>query len=107
MARIAFVDARDIAAVAVAALLDAAGSAGATYEISGPQALTIEDVAELIAAAAGRPVVAADPPPEEALAGLPPWFAAVEGDMLRRVRDGVSAESRTTWNVSRDERRPR
>ncbi len=50
-----FVDADDIAAVAVAALTQD-GHNGQTYELSGPRAVTFAQAAELIAAATGRPV---------------------------------------------------
>jgi len=50
-----FVDADDIADVAVAALTED-GHAGRTYELTGPRALTFADVAAEISAAAGRPV---------------------------------------------------
>jgi uncharacterized protein YbjT (DUF2867 family) len=91
-AKIAFVDARDIAAVAVAALLDPADSAGSAYEITGPEGLTLVQVAELVAAASGRPVVAADPPVAEAVAGLEPWLVDQLTGVLERVRDGVFGE---------------
>lgn len=91
-AKIAFVDARDIAAVAVAALLDRESSAGAAYEITGPAALTLDEVAEVVAGASGRPVRAVDPPVDEALAGLPPWLADQMDGVLQRVRDGVFGE---------------
>ena len=91
-ARIAFVDARDIAAVAVAALLDPDASTGAAYEITGPEALTLKEVADLVAAASGRPVEAADPPIEDAVAGLEPWFAGLLTDVFVRVREGVFGE---------------
>ncbi|MET9065209.1 NAD(P)H-binding protein [Streptosporangium sandarakinum] len=50
-----FVDAEDIAAVAVAALTED-GHEGRTYELSGPRALTIAEALALISEAAGRPV---------------------------------------------------
>ncbi|GIJ77638.1 Uncharacterized conserved protein YbjT, contains NAD(P)-binding and DUF2867 domains [Micromonospora phaseoli] len=50
-----FVDADDIADVAVACLT-AAGHAGRTYEITGPHALSFGEAAEILADAAGRPV---------------------------------------------------
>jgi uncharacterized protein YbjT (DUF2867 family) len=53
----AFVDADDIAAVAAETLLDPGAHAGARYTLSGPQALTFGEAADIIAAAAGRPVV--------------------------------------------------
>jgi uncharacterized protein YbjT (DUF2867 family) len=103
-AKFAFVDARDIAAVAVAALLDRDGSAGAAYEITGPEGLTLEQVAELVAAASGRPVAAADPPVAEVVAGLEPWIADVFGGALQRGRDGVFGE--VTDDVERVTGRP-
>ncbi len=98
-ARIAFVDARDIAAVAVAALLDPSGSAGAAYEITGPEALTTGAVAGVVAASVGRPVVAADPPADDSEVGLPPWLADQWRVVMQRVRDGVFAE--VTGDVER------
>lgn len=103
-ARIAFVDGRDIAAVAVAAMFDRENSAGAAYEISGPAALTLEEVAELVAAASGRPVLAVDQPVDEAVVGLPPWLADQLGGVLQRVRDGVFGE--VTGDVERVTGRP-
>ena len=50
-----FVDADDIAAVAVAALTQD-GHVGQTYELSGPRALTMAEAVAEIAAAAGREV---------------------------------------------------
>lgn len=50
-----FVDTRDIAAVAVAALTEE-GHAGQTYTITGPEALTRDQVARKLSAATGRDV---------------------------------------------------
>ncbi|WP_326813218.1 hypothetical protein OIE62_00635 [Streptomyces scopuliridis] len=50
-----FVDAEDIAAVAVAALTEDK-HVGETYELSGPRALTIREVTVLISEATGRTV---------------------------------------------------
>jgi len=52
----AFVDAADIAAVAVETLADPDAHAGAVYEPAGPEALTVAQVAGIIAGVAGRPV---------------------------------------------------
>src|SRR5438876_96356 len=57
--RIAMVDARDVAAVAVAALT-APGHAGQTYVITGPEALSHAMVAAILSEAAGRPIVYRD-----------------------------------------------
>lgn len=74
--REAFVDAEDIAAVAVEALVGD-GHASQTYEVTGPEALTFGDATEIISAATGRQIdykgspqdfTAANPDaPEEAL----------------------------------------
>jgi uncharacterized protein YbjT (DUF2867 family) len=52
----AFVDAADIAAVAVETLADPDAHAGAAYAPAGPEALTVAEVAGIIASVAGRPV---------------------------------------------------
>jgi uncharacterized protein YbjT (DUF2867 family) len=56
----AFVDAADIAAVAAATLLHPEAHAGASYALTGPQAITFDDVAATIAAASGQPVAYQD-----------------------------------------------
>ncbi|GAA1555318.1 hypothetical protein GCM10009789_05950 [Kribbella sancticallisti] len=53
--RQAFVDAEDIAAVAVEALVGD-NHAGQTYEVTGPEALTFGDAATIISVATGRPI---------------------------------------------------
>jgi uncharacterized protein YbjT (DUF2867 family) len=52
----AFVDAADIAAVAAETLADPDAHAGAVYAPTGPQALTVAEVAGIIAGVTGRPV---------------------------------------------------
>ena len=54
--REAFVDAADIAAVAAETLLNPGAHAGARYALTGPQALTFDGVAAIIAAVSGRSV---------------------------------------------------
>ncbi len=71
------VDARDIAAVAVATLTED-GHKGKTYDITGPEAVSYADVAKKISAAIGKTVTYVDVPPEAARqgmldAGLPEW----------------------------------
>jgi uncharacterized protein YbjT (DUF2867 family) len=56
----AFVDALDIAEVAVETLLYPAEHAGAAYSLTGPEALTFDDVARTIAAVSRRPVTYQD-----------------------------------------------
>jgi uncharacterized protein YbjT (DUF2867 family) len=75
-ARVSAVDVRDIAAVAAAALTET-GHEGATYTITGPEAITHADMAAALTSALGRDVAFADVPPEMfagSLRGiLPPW----------------------------------
>jgi uncharacterized protein YbjT (DUF2867 family) len=52
----AFVDAADIAAVAVETLVDPGAHAGAVYAPTGPEALTVAEVADIIAGVVGRPI---------------------------------------------------
>ena len=89
-ASVAWIDARDIAAVAARALLDD-GHAGAVYELSGPEALTLPRTAELLTAAAGRPVVHRQVSVEEAVAGTEGFERELSGLTFRRVQDGVFA----------------
>jgi len=52
----AFVDTQDVAAVAVAALLDQAGHAGRAWTPTGPAALTYDQVAAVLSAELDRPI---------------------------------------------------
>jgi uncharacterized protein YbjT (DUF2867 family) len=75
-ARVSAVDVRDIAAVAAVALTEP-GHAGRTYSITGPAAITHEEIAAALSTALGRGISFVDAPPEvfaERLRGvLPPW----------------------------------
>jgi len=65
----AFVDAADIAAVAVETLVDPDAHAGAQYAPTGPQSLTVSDVADIIADVIGEPVTHNDIDAEEWIGG--------------------------------------
>jgi uncharacterized protein YbjT (DUF2867 family) len=87
-----FVDTRDIADVAAAALLDD-GHAERCYTLTGPQAITWADAVRLIGKAAGHTFRYVDPPLEEHLATLASKGTATSTvDYLGRVygciRDG-------------------
>ena len=56
----AFVDAADIAAVAAATLLKPKVHAGTAYALTGPEAITFDQVAATIAAVSGQPVTYQD-----------------------------------------------
>ena len=67
--REAFVDADDIAAVAAQTLLDPAAHAGARYDLTGPQALTFAQAADIISSVSGRPIAYHDIDQEAWIAG--------------------------------------
>lgn len=76
--RVAAVAVEDVADAATAVLLDAAEHAGATYGLTGPEALTLDDVAAIVSAELGRPITYYAETLEEAYAsrasyGAPDW----------------------------------
>jgi uncharacterized protein YbjT (DUF2867 family) len=96
----AFVDAADIAAVAVETLLAPEAHAGAQYAPTGPQSLTVGEVADTIAAMTGRPVTHHDIDPGAWIggalaAGLVPADYAV---MLRWLTGTISSGNGSTPN---------
>jgi uncharacterized protein YbjT (DUF2867 family) len=93
--RVGFIDTRDIAAVA-AQLLTNPGHQGASYTLTGPEALSAAEVAERLSAAIGRQVRAVDVGPDTfrqglAAAGLPGWLVdgVVEGNELLAAGQGA------------------
>jgi uncharacterized protein YbjT (DUF2867 family) len=74
----AFVSAQDIASVAAATLAEPERHAGCAYAPTGPEALTLDEAARIISAAAGRTIVYRDTDRNE-------WVGAM-------VRSGVPAE---------------
>ncbi|MDZ7706022.1 MAG: NAD(P)H-binding protein [Trueperaceae bacterium] len=54
--RVAFIDVRDVAEVAVAALTDPDTHHGQIYTLTGPEALTFSEVAQTLTETLGRPV---------------------------------------------------
>ena len=89
--RISHVDLRDIAAVIVAVLTQP-GHENKAYTLSGPEALTFDEVASKISAAAGREVKYVDLPPEQlksgmTAAGVPADYADKLLDLNRHYRE--------------------
>ncbi len=87
-----FVDADDIAEVAVAALTED-GHEGRLYEVTGPRLLTFADAVGAVAAAADRPVQFAGVTPEQyedglAQSGVPEEFASLVMYLFTTVLDG-------------------
>jgi uncharacterized protein YbjT (DUF2867 family) len=90
-----FLDAEDIADIAVAALTGD-GHAGRVYELTGPRLLTFADAAEEIATASGREVRYVPVGTEQFAAaltdtGMPAEDAAQLADTLTQVLDGRNA----------------
>ncbi|MEV4752216.1 ergot alkaloid biosynthesis protein [Streptosporangium sp. NPDC049248] len=106
--RVGFIDADDIAAVAVRALTDETVP-DTDLVITGPQALSYDDVAGIITQITGR-AVSHRPLTYEQMcdrltgAGVPERFAAMLAGMDRAIAEG--AEDRTTDTVERTTGRP-
>lgn len=76
---VAFVDVRDISAVAAKALTED-GHEGKTYHITGPEALTYHDAAAILSEVTGQPITYPSPTPEQytetlRTAGAPDFIA--------------------------------
>jgi uncharacterized protein YbjT (DUF2867 family) len=89
----AFVDAADIAAVAAETLLNPSAHASARYALTGPQAITFDDVAATIAAVSGRPVAYHDTDQDAWIsaavaAGLPADYAVMLRWLTGAIIDG-------------------
>ncbi|PTL84055.1 NAD(P)H-binding protein [Vitiosangium sp. GDMCC 1.1324] len=101
--RVGFVDARDIAEVAVRALADEQ-SHDTAHVITGPQALRYDDVAAVLSQAAGRPMRHVHASFDEAQrhmmdAGIPERYARLLSQLDESIRQG--AESQVTQTVLR------
>lgn len=105
--RVGFVDAEDIAAVAAHALTDDL-SPDTDLLITGPEALSYDDVAEILTEVTGRTVahrrLTYERMRERLAAEMPDEFAALLAGLDRVVADG--AEDRTTDTVERLTGRP-
>jgi uncharacterized protein YbjT (DUF2867 family) len=95
-ARIASIDVDDIAEIA-AKVLTGSGHEGKTYPLTGPQALTMTEVAEKLSAATGKTIRYVNVPPEDArqaqLAnGMPPYLADALFELFAERRNGKEAK---------------
>jgi uncharacterized protein YbjT (DUF2867 family) len=93
--RTAFVDAEDIAEVAVSALT-ADRHGGQVYELTGPRAMSFGEATGLIGKATGRTIRHADVDPEvfverQIANGLPPDVARLLTGLYLAIRDGRDA----------------
>ncbi|MFD8997068.1 NmrA family NAD(P)-binding protein [Streptomyces abikoensis] len=90
-----FVDAEDVAAVAVTALLED-GHGGQVHELSGPRALSFDEAVGEIARATGRAVRYTPVSHEDYVAELvsydvPEDYAVFVADLVATIRDGRNA----------------
>ncbi|MER6068407.1 NAD(P)H-binding protein [Streptomyces sp. NPDC001817] len=93
--RTPFVDAEDIAEVAVAALTEERHS-GRVYDLTGPRAVGFGEAADLIAEATGRTIRHVDVEPKvfierQVAAGAPPDVARLLTELLVAIRNGSGA----------------
>lgn len=101
--RAAFVGQEDIADAAAAVLTRPAGHAGATYDLTGPESLTLEEAAVIVSEQLGRTVTYRPESLEEAYAsrasyGVPQWqldawvstYTAIANGELDGVSDAVA-----------------
>lgn len=105
--RIGFIDAEDIAAVAVRCLTDAQAP-NTDLVLTGPEALSHDDIARIMTEVTGRPVVhrrlTYEQMRDRLTAELPEEFAALLADMDRAIAAG--AEDRVTDTVQHLTGRP-
>jgi uncharacterized protein YbjT (DUF2867 family) len=95
-ARIASIDVGDIAEIA-ALVLTGAGHEGKIYRLTGPEALTMTEVAAKLSAATGKPIRYVNVPPEDArqaqlAAGMPPFLADALFELFAERRKGGEAK---------------
>ena len=95
-ARIASIDIGDIAEVA-ATILTSPGHEGKIYPLTGPEALSMAEVAEKLSAATGKPIRYVNVAPEEAknanlAAGMPPYMADALFELFAERRRGKESQ---------------
>jgi uncharacterized protein YbjT (DUF2867 family) len=95
-ARIASIDVGDIAEIA-AQVLTGSGHEGKTYPLTGPEALTMTEVAAKLSAATGKTIRYVNVPPDGArqahlAAGMPPYLADALFELFAERRNGKEAK---------------
>jgi uncharacterized protein YbjT (DUF2867 family) len=94
-AKIASIDVGDIAEVA-ATVLTGSGHEGKIYPLTGPEALTMAEVAAKLSAATGKQIRYVDVAPEDArraqlAAGVPPFMADALAELFAERRKGAES----------------
>ncbi|MGZ3236899.1 MAG: SDR family oxidoreductase [Burkholderiaceae bacterium] len=101
--KVSFIDVRDIGDVAAAIVQNPTANRGKTYTLTGPQALSNEEVAARITDAIGTPVKYINVAPEAAIQamqnmGMPQWNVDALASLNELIRKGHS--SQVTSDVS-------
>ena len=101
--RVGMIDARDVAAAAATALTTRSYG-GRVYTLTGPQAVTFDQVAVIVSAVGAAPCVHRHVTPEQVLAGMlrsgvEEWFAADMARLHTMLAEGY--ESVVTHDLSR------
>jgi uncharacterized protein YbjT (DUF2867 family) len=96
-AKVSLVDVRDIAAVAVKSLIDEDEHKNKTYLITGPEALSYHQVAEILSNATGRKINYVNISDEEARAamkeiGMSDWLVNTVSELSEYFRKGKASE---------------
>ncbi len=85
---VAWIDARDIAAVATTALRSPDEHVKRAYTLTGPESVSLDKIAEQLSSVLGRPVRAVDPPAEDELNGLEQPLREIIADLYERIHRG-------------------
>ena len=96
-AKVSFVDARDIAAVTVKALMDGERHYNKTYIVTGPEALSYYQAAETLSNATGKKIDYVNISDDEARGamkeiGLNDWLINTISDLYSYFREGYASE---------------
>jgi uncharacterized protein YbjT (DUF2867 family) len=96
-AKVSFVDARDIAAVAVKALMDEDKHYNKTYMVTGPEALSYHQAAEILSNATGKKIDYVNISDEKARGamketGLDNWLINTISDLYEYFRKGYASQ---------------
>ena len=99
--RIASIDIGDLAEIA-ALVLTNPGHGGKIYPLTGPEALTMTEVAERLSAATGKTIKYINVPPEDVkkaqlAAGVPPYIADALAELFAERRKGKESQ---VWPIA-------
>ncbi|HZI93664.1 MAG TPA: NAD(P)H-binding protein [Patescibacteria group bacterium] len=98
---ISHIDARDVAAVAAAVLATGSDHSAMAYDLTGPEALTYQQIAMSLSKALGREIVCEETSPADfrkamIRSGSPDWVADAVIDLMRYYLDGRAGRV-TPW----------